>query len=746
MKNPLTKRMIRFFFRNPGKFLPLFLALTFIVTFSSSFFTSQASVKRLYYKQLDEGQVEDGQFTTISPLSEDLIAQLEGEKLVLYENFSRELKQGNGRILKAFINREGCNLPQILEGRLAETADEVAVSANYARAHQLQIGDKISLEDRELLITGFVSLPDYSSLLKNRADLVMDTGHFASCLLAAQGFTAFDQVPQAYTYSYQLKESLDKQASREKLQDIISIINEKNLVIDGVIQEDNHCITYIMDDMEGDVPTMTLFMLILCLALAFISAVQMKSLIEKEAPVLGTLLALGYTKKDLMRAYLVPPLLLAMLAGLTGNVLAYAYAYKKYVNLYYVSFDLPKFVPLFSLRAFALTCILPLAIYVSVNLAVLAKSLHFTPLAFIRGQLTKVKKHSKLQLRSYPFISKFRIRVALDNKFNILALVFGLLLANIILIYGLAVKPVFLQYADHMQDAMAYRYTYLVKTAEPGLEAEQATILPLELCEKEDKKVQIFGIDPGSKYEKEDGLALKDQEIIASQGFLDRFSYQVGDQVRVREPYHGKELTLRIAGVARDNKLFQLFGPRASVNEMVGKEPAYSNAYLSDQALTISAENLITIIDKATMTQFMDHFLEGFGLVFDLMFYIGIGFSLIVTSIVTNLIVDKARINIGYLKIFGFHNREVARIYVYGVLLALLVFQVLMIPAVDKLMRAIMLASMTKLDAYFIADIPLISYFKAVACSLLIFLLVQLYDRYKISRLDMVQELKTING
>ncbi|NDQ31353.1 ABC transporter permease, partial [Lactobacillus paracasei] len=82
------------------------------------------------------------------------------------------------------------------------------------------------------------------------------------------------------------KNNLTKKPANDKLKDLIKIIMKKNVVIDAVTSYDNHCITYLMDDMDGDVPTMTTFMVILFIALAFVSAVQIKSMIEKESSVI----------------------------------------------------------------------------------------------------------------------------------------------------------------------------------------------------------------------------------------------------------------------------------------------------------------------------------------------------------------------------------------------------------------------------------------------------------------------------
>lgn len=357
------------------------------------FFTSQDSIRALYDQQITEGKVEDGELTTMSPLSDETVRKLEEEGVTLYENFNLELSETKQKQLKAFKNRTDINIAQILEGRLPENDHEVALSGNYARANKIMLSDTIKLEGKTFDIVGIISLPDYSSILRNRSDLLMDTGYFGTCLLHEDGFDGFRNLPVKYTYSYHTKTTLDKKAATDKLRALVEIVNEGNRVLDGVTRYDNHCITYIMDDMGGDIPTMTVSMVILFIALAFISAVQVKSMIEKEAPVIGTLLASGYTKRELVANYMATPVLLTVIASVIGNVLAYTYFYKGYADLYYGSFDLPAFQPILNARSFLITSVFPFVIYLVINFFVISKALGHRPIQFLRNNLRKEKKN-----------------------------------------------------------------------------------------------------------------------------------------------------------------------------------------------------------------------------------------------------------------------------------------------------------------------------------------------------------------
>ena len=57
-----------------------------------------------------------------------------------------------------------------------------------------------------------------------------------------------------------------------------------------------------------------------------------------------------------------------------------------------------------------------------------------------------------------------------------------------------------------------------------------------------------------------------------------------------------------------------------------------------------------------------------------------------------------------------------------------------------------MLISMSKFDAYIKAQIPIKTYAISVLVSILLFILVQVIQKIKISRINMVEELKVING
>lgn len=745
MKNPLYKRTYRQIYFHPSRVLPIFLALTFIIIFSSSFFTAQDSTQKLYYKNLYQGKVEDGNFTCLNILDEENFKDLEEKNINLYENFYVNAKSDNERSLRIFENRDEINIPSILEGSLAKNKNQLALSANYARANGLDLGDTVKLEGKKYKIVGLIALPDYSTLLRSNGDLVMDTGFFGVGLVAKDSLKNISS-QITYQYSYRHKKNLSKSEARDKQKELLKLINQKNMVTDAILNYDNQAIRYFIEDMGGDIPMMTAIMVVLVLAIAFISAIQVKSLIEEEAPIIGTLLASGDKKSELRKTYMVMPIFITMLSSIIGNFIAYTYAYRTYSDLYYKSYDLPQFEVCFNLRSFILTSIIPLLIYLIINFLVINRALNYKAIDFLRNTIKTPRARKRIDLDRFKFLNKFRIRIIFANRANIISLIFGIGLANILLLYSLGVKPVFTDYAEKTKNSMKYDYTYLVKAPDPKVHADKMTISNFELAEYKYKKIPSLGVDKDSKYK---DLAISElgyNEVIISDGLAKKYQLKVGDNIKILENLNYTKVNLKIKAIDENNKQFQILGKRENINKILGQNKDFFNAYGSDKILNIDKNILVSEINKEEMSKFMTHFLDSFGGVFDSFIIITLIFYLIISYLVTSLIIDKSKTNISYLKIFGFRDKENATIYTNPIFLILISFEILMIPAMDFLVRILTKYALTKLDAYVEINIPLTNFIKAIALSLVIFVIVQFLEKRKISKIDMVKELKIING
>lgn len=74
--------------------------------------------------------------------------------------------------------------------------------------------------------------------------------------------------------------------------------------------------------------------------MAFVFAVTTSNTIEKESAVIGTLRASGYTRGELLRHYLVLPVIVTLIGAVLGNILGYSVFKNVIADIYYGSYSL----------------------------------------------------------------------------------------------------------------------------------------------------------------------------------------------------------------------------------------------------------------------------------------------------------------------------------------------------------------------------------------------------------------------
>ena len=67
----------------------------------------------------------------------------------------------------------------------------------------------------------------------------------------------------------------------------------------------------------------TAFLYIVVAIIAFVFAITTSNTISKEATVIGTLRASGYTKRELIRHYMTMSVIVMLAAAVVGNILGY---------------------------------------------------------------------------------------------------------------------------------------------------------------------------------------------------------------------------------------------------------------------------------------------------------------------------------------------------------------------------------------------------------------------------------------
>ena len=92
--------------------------------------------------------------------------------------------------------------------------------------------------------------------------------------------------------------------------------------------------------MGGDRSMMIVLLYIIIVIMAFVFAITTSNTIRKEANVIGTLRASGYTRGELIRHYMAAPVFVTFIGAIIGNVIGYTVGKDYCAGLYYGSYSL----------------------------------------------------------------------------------------------------------------------------------------------------------------------------------------------------------------------------------------------------------------------------------------------------------------------------------------------------------------------------------------------------------------------
>lgn len=164
---------------------------------------------------------EDGEFTVFLPLTDEQIAELDKAGAEVEAKFSMDIESGKNKILRVMKNRTDINLMTLDDGELADEAGEAALEKRYCEENDIKIGDKITLADTELTVTGIGSVPDYDMPVKNISDASAESSGFGLAFVSDDQYDAIlnagGQKAEDLSYSYVLKNGAEDKEIKELL-------------------------------------------------------------------------------------------------------------------------------------------------------------------------------------------------------------------------------------------------------------------------------------------------------------------------------------------------------------------------------------------------------------------------------------------------------------------------------------------------------------------------------------------------
>ena len=430
---------------------------------------------------------------------------------------------------------------------------------------------------------------------------------------------------------------------------------------------------------------------IMMVILGFVFAVTTRGTIEQEASTIGTLKASGYTNGELLRHYLTLPTVVTLVAAVIGNILGYTCMKRIVVFMYYHSYSLPTYRTIWNGSAFLLTTVIPVLIIFVLNLIVIARTLRFSPLDFLRHELTRRRSRDVVRLRRGTFLSRFRMRVVLQNLSGYLTLFVGVVFVSVLLVFGMMFRPLMNHFKADVVSSMIAQYQYVLKTPVETADADAERYSVQELEYDGWEKITVYGVQEGSRYVP----GVRAGEVVLSDGYMEKYGIRAGDTLKLSDPYSGKNYSFRVGGAYHYPAAMSVFLSEEDFNRTFDREPGSFNGWFSNRELTdLPEEAIATRITQSDLTVMADQLDDSMGFMFPL--FCGFGFVIYVLMIylLAKMIIDRNARSISMLKIMGYHDGEAGLLYNRATALVTAISLLLAIPLTVLLIKWIYYAMM----------------------------------------------------
>lgn len=747
MKSPLRKRLPREFKSEIGKYLVILLLLIFSIGFVSGFLVADGSMIRSYDESFEKYNIENGNFETASELSEDQSKEIEKLGIKLYNNNYVEEETSDNKTIRIFANREEVNKVCLMEGELPDKKGEIALDRMFAENNDIEVGGSIEISGNKKKVTGYVALSDYSALFSDNSDSMFDAVNFSVAVVTEDEFESYGKTHYHYSYSWKYNdEPKDDSEEKEVSDKLAAKINSISPLKSFIPRYINQSITFTREDMGGDRAMMTLLLYIIIAIMAFVFAVTISNTIAKEANTIGTLRASGYKKSELVRHYIAMPMAVTVIGAVIGNILGYTLFKNVCAAMYYGSYSLTTYETRWNAEAFLLTTVIPLIIMFVITLFMLINKLSLSPLKFIRRDLKRHQRKKAFKLNTkIGIFTRFRIRIIFQNISNYITLFVGILFANLLLMFGLALPDVLDNYQEDINTNMICDYQYVLKapveTEEKSAEKFSLTSLQSMFDGYESEAISVYGIEQDSSYIDAD---TSDNKVYISDGFADKYSIKTDDTITLQDKYSKEKYDFKISGIYDYPGALTIFMNIDRFNEVFELDEGSFTGYFSNKEITDIDEAFVaTIVDKEALTKVSRQLDVSMGSMMYLVDGFAIVIFLILIYLLSKIIIEKNAGSISMAKILGYTNGEISRLYIASTSIVVILCLIISIPLdywiLKYLFKSIMMA---KMSGWIPLEVNSFVFVKMLILGLAAYTAVSLLEYKRIGKVSLSEALK----
>lgn len=456
--------------------------------------------------------------------------------------------------------------------------------------------------------------------------------------------------------------------------------------------EDNPRIKDCKDDCATAEAMGIIIGLVLFALMAYIMAVFTGHRLERESGIIGVLMASGYKKSELFSLYLAAPLIVTAVGSVLGTVLGFSAAIpllKSTGELSYYS--VPALRMAYSPILLVYGLAMPTLIMLLVNWLTINKALKRTPLSLIRNQAAQ-QDARPVRLPEMSYINSFRLRRILKEKRIFITMFFGLWISILIVVFGISMYQML---EDYMAEGTNVPYEYMTIFAYPPdkvpKDCEEGYTISLE-CDfyltGGTLDVTLMGIKENSYFFQFD-LEGNKNELYLSRAAAEKLGYKKNEKIVLTNDLTGRGYIFRIKDIVDYNNTLTAFMSLENIRDKFELEDDEYNTVFSLKKPKVRQGRISGQVFRGQLAESSKVFYDIMLPVTILMVLIGAVIFMLVMYILMGVAIDRAASSVALLKVLGYSEGEISKLYLGGNLYAVIFTIAVSIPTCSRVTNAV---------------------------------------------------------
>ena len=358
-----------------------------------------------------------------------------------------------------------------------------------------------------------------------------------------------------------------------------------------------------------------------------------------------------------------------------------------------------------------------------------------------------------MRLPRWKFLSRFRLRVLLQNIPGYLVLFLGIWFVMLLLAMAIGMPDTLTYYkgraselalADYQTTLTSYKDADGEKFTTRAKGAEEVGLKSLLLKSSDNEEsTSVYGIKEDSAYVQLPSLS--GDEVYISSALADKYHVKKGDVLTLDAQYENRSYSFQVKGIWDYDGGVAVFLSMDQFRETFElEEDAFSGFFSEEEITDIPSKYIGAVLTPDSLTKIvaqLEHSMGSYRTYFQVLCAALAG---VLMYLLTKLIIEQNEKAISMTKILGYNTREIASVYLISTTWVIILAEILGLILGTACMQLVWNAMMLRMEGWFSFVMQPAGYVKAFLLVFAAYLLVSLLDFARIRRIPMDMALKNV--